>query len=185
MELFNINQEGTIDYAPEALAIPEFKVLYDRDNKIGKPQAWIDLTAAFFIASVSTKNPYKGYTKEERIDLVGSEILSIEGFSLNKDKELTGAIARIIEIEEKSLMKGLLRTGIKHIGKLRQFLDEADLFEEDAAGKLKHDVTKHQAVIERMTATAKNIKMLQDEVKKEEEGEDVRIRGGGEDEFDV
>jgi len=185
IELFELGENGLVKFSPEAIAIKEFKAIYDADTSISKSKSWLKLTAAFFIASVTFKNPYKGYDRDERIELVAKDILNKDYEDVVNDNLLMEAAAKVYEIEETSLAKSSLRSALKGLSKLRVYIDDADLTETDTAGKLIHDAKKYQSIIKDMVETTKAIDAALKEVRKEEEGDENRLRGGGVDEYDL
>lgn len=186
MNILYYDTNDTVRPTPEALAIKEFRELYEADTSKSKSKAWRQLAAAFFIASISSKNIYKGYKAEERIEEVTKDLLDSNPTFGMENKLFVAVVSRIVAEEEKSLMKSFFRTSLKFIRKLQDFLEDADLTELDDSGKLKYDAKKNLEILKQAADTAKTLTMLEKEVRREEEDTDGnKIRGGGEDEYDI
>jgi hypothetical protein len=185
IDLFNIGSNDLVEFSPEALAIEEFRDIYNRDMTDGKILAWLQLSAAFFIASVSSKNPYRSYDIEDRVHEVSEDLLKGTNTDVLKDELVIKAVKKIKSIEEASLTKSHLRTAIKSLAKLRQYLEDVDLFEETKAGTLKHDAKKYAGILQETAALGKTLSTLENDVRREEQGEFLRLRGGGADELDI
>ena len=183
VEMFEFDDIGNISVAPEVLAIRELKVLYDRSDGDMK-KVWQDLSAAFFIGSVKVRNPYKGYTVDEKIELVSKDIYNKDYNYLADDIDIITAAIKIKEIEDgSSIIISFLNTMIKGVHKLQKFIEDADLDAEDKTGKLKHDAKKYGEILRDARKTVKDLKEALVDARLAEKGEEDRLKGGGIDEL--
>lgn len=55
-----------ITVTAETLSVPEFKTLWERDNSKDKSTALSELKYITFLCDMSMKNPYRGYSEEDK-----------------------------------------------------------------------------------------------------------------------
>jgi hypothetical protein len=186
IRLFQVNPEsGMVECSPQALAIPEFKTLYLRDDSEGRVNAWLDLSAAYFMGSVNPDNLYKGFTKEEKIENIAADILGKRMEDLMQDEDFWRAVEKIMIIEESSVIASYVRTTINGLNKLQSYLRDTDLDERDpVSNKPIHDPKKYLSILQEASSTAKTLRDLEADLKSELEAESGdRIKGGGKDEY--
>lgn len=185
MRLFDYTEDFSVIPIPTTLAIKEFRDIYNRDTTRGKSRSFLELTGCYYMASMASDNPYKSYKTEDRLERINNDIfVGVEKLSI-EDPLIHDAIVKLIELEDASLFKMYLRTSIRNIHKLKDFLEAVDLDERDKNDKLIHDASKFASNIERAADLTKNLRELERQIELEENKVGGRIRGGGEDEYDI
>lgn len=180
MELFDISQ-GKINFKPVALAIPEFKSIWERDKTETKEQAFQELALIYFIADY--KSPYIAtYKEEDLVEKVGLDILKKRNFKL--DSILTKAYNKYVELQDVPSMK-YLKQSRRAADKLAEYLSEVDYKETDAMGKLLNDPAKIAGVLQKMSSIVEDLikqeKIVALELMQEKELRGKRKKGNRED----
>lgn len=180
MDLFDLNN-SRVTFKPVALAIPEFKALWDRDNTQEKEQAFLEL--AFVYYACDYKSPYIANFKEEDVIYkVGLDILKKKNFK--PDSLLKKAMEKYVEIQDVASMK-YLKQSRKAADRLAEYLSEVNYKEIDAYGKLVNDPGKIAGVLQKMSTIVEDLikqeKIVALEIMQEGELRGKRKKGNRED----
>lgn len=185
MNLFKVGQDGIAKCTMATLAITEFRAIYERDKSVIKRRAWLELSAIFFIGSMSSDNPYRGFPREHRIEEINNEVFKGEAALDINDSLIVSGIKKMIILDKMSLAKDALRTAINGTHRLRDYINNVDLNERDENNKPIHDPKKYQDILRNNSGVAKALIELEKEILVEEAGMDNKVRGGAEDEFNI
>lgn len=165
---------GRVVPDPDLLAIPAFKVLYERDKSKDKEKATNDLAYVYFM--VDYRSPY-------RRSLTGDELKVALGQSLYKDdnfkpdKDIVAAMKAYEELQENQALK-LLNAAEKATNALRGYLDQVDFTAVDAKGNQKFKMSEVLSAIKGVGDIVIQLQKLRVQVEKQQAA-DIKIRGGG------
>jgi len=163
----------------EALSIPPFKEIWERDNSSKKEVALQEFAYIEFMASKKKSNPYKGYPEDRRETAVRKDVIVKKEWA--PDKLVSKGIQRVVDFQtDASPTYALYMSAKKAVENLRGFLDTVDVTEKnERTGNPIYkpvDITKAVTEIERLLNTMSNL-----EKKVEEElFEETRMRSNKE-----
>ncbi len=171
-KLFDI-QAGKIIINEEALAIPPFKVLWDKDKTKTKEQATREISFVAFLCDY--KSPYfEAYPEGQRMAVLKKDFLGDEDYEL--DEDLTIAIMRYKEFRESTNTR-LLRTAKNTAEKLSEWFDKINFDEVDRDGRPIYTARDVSANLKDIGGIVKSLDVLEKQVQKEQL-EQSRARGG-------
>lgn len=194
MKLLNL-KNGKVIIDPEALTIPEFKVLWKRDNTKNKDRALKEISYIFHLADYDS--PYSNYPEKKRIETLKKDILKDENYKI--DKYITEAVNKFKALSstpsEKSLYElketlesmrnivSVFRSNIESKLADAESLDEVIEVRRNGTVVTKLGVLNSDLIALLKTAVSipKIIKELEDleiQVREEKESMNVKIRGG-------
>jgi len=178
--LIYVDKEGKPQFSELALALEPFYKLWKRDTSADKERAFKELSFIILATDMTKNNPYREYSKEEKIKLLNEDIFESK-YDFN-DKEFRDALKFAVD-RDKSLAKEYLSTGIASMYKVMQYLNEMDLSERDPiTNKPIHNAKQYQEVSQNTAKGVANLENLLKAVDNEDK-EVSSIRGGGEDEL--
>lgn len=174
MKIFDVMNGHVVPHA-EALLIPEFKHIWDRDKDPDKHKAITELSYIVFLVDESLNNPYRAYVgndrrRELKKDLFGS-------LSWAPDKDLKKALKKYEELTQTVASK-LLKSANYAAEKLTDWFYSVDFKKLDRNGKPLFSSRDLSANLGRMGDILKSLKTLEDFLKKEQV--ESTVRGGGE-----
>lgn len=154
-------QNNIVTIAPEELAVPEMRAIWDRDKSKDKGLAYKELSYIYFLCNF--KSPYQSYPENKREQQVIHDFIRDD--SWHPDEKITLAIEKYNEMQETPSMR-LLRSARKTVDEISRDLQEMD------------DKSKTYTLAN-LGKIIESIDKLEEKVKKEITTES-RVRGGGE-----
>lgn len=174
MNLFELKNNKLV-FAPEAIAVAPFKVLYDSDTSKHKEKATAELAAIYYF--IDYKSDFSNIL-EENAKL--HEIISILP-DLGKDwkpyTEWNEAVEYYKKMQETPSMN-LMKAAKLGIGKLEKFFQTVDLNSVDKSGKPKYSPKLLADTIAQVPKISETITVLEEKIKKEIEQKNNKLRGG-------
>ena len=162
MKLFDL-KGGSVIVTPEALLIPEFKVLWKRDEDKDKEQAIRDMSYLYFISDY--KSPYVISSDEFTLaPMVAKDFMKDENYE--PDEALKTAIEKYKELQLTPSMK-LLIASIKTINNLVAYLESVDLQERDRVGKPIYKPTDITNSLARIGGIVESLNKVKEQVERE------------------
>ena len=129
MNLFDMKGKG-ISITTEALLIPEFKEIWERDKTKDKEEAVKEFSYIYF--STDFKSPYvQSADAGLAAKVVAKDFMKDPKYK--PDKTIDAAIAKYVELQETPSMR-LLKASLKTVSNLTNYLETVNLHERD-----KHD----------------------------------------------
>lgn len=168
MNLFTIDN-NKLSYTPEALAVKEFKALWDRDKSKTKDIAVEELSYVYHMADY--KSDFKAYDKDIMPEKIIEAVITTTKWK--PDALIEAAITRYKELQETPSM-GILRDAEIAIAKIREYFRNIDV-SDDETGKA-------------TTALINNVKALGDlikgmnvlkEIVSKEMNDGIKLKGQG------
>ncbi len=173
-KLFDI-QAGKITISEESLAIPPFKVLWDRDKTKTKDRATREISFVAFLCDY--KSPYfEAYPEDQRLKVLKGDFLGDEDYEL--DELLENAIERYKEFRETTNTR-LLRAGKFAADQLTDWFFGVNLNKKDREGRFEYTASDVSRNLKEIGGIVKSLDMLERQVQKEQL-EQSRARGGSE-----
>ena len=174
MNLFEIKNNKLV-FSPEAIAIAPFKVLYEKDTSKTKERAVAELAALYYF--VDYKSDFSNIL-EENTKL--HEIVSIIP-DLGKDwkpyLEWNAAVEYYKKIQETPSLK-LISSARNGLSKIEKFFNSIDLQSVDKSGKPKYSAKQLLDTINQVPKAIESMNMLEEQIKKELEQKNNKLRGG-------
>jgi hypothetical protein len=128
--LFDL-KDRKVTFSPQALLIPELKVIWDADKTKDKSKAVTKLSYIYFLCDY--KSPYVLSVPPESLGtVVGRDFMKDEDYE--PDAKVLIAIEKYKELQKTPSM-GLLEASTITIHKLSSYLRSVDLTERDKSGK--------------------------------------------------
>lgn len=171
MGAFDI-QGDKITFTPEFLAVPQNKVIWNRDKTKGKSKAMDELSYVVFLCDNTVKNPYRGYSEELRAEVLQLEFL--------KDKEPDDAIKKAVKAMEgmmETTSSRLLKSAKVAADKLGNYFENIDFSQLDDNGKPVYSARELASNLSAVGNIVKSLKVLEDQVRKEQLDSNI-TRGG-------
>ena len=129
MNLFDLKDRNVV-VSPEALLVPEFKALWERDKSKTKAKAMSELSYVYFVCDY--KSPYRSsFTINNLEAMVSKDFMKDEKY--NPDIKVCTAIDKYKELQRTPSML-LLDASLQTVHNLTDYLQNIDLTERD-----KHD----------------------------------------------
>lgn len=167
MNIFVI-EGNVVKPTPEALLIPEFAILWDRDKSKNKSRAISEFTYIEFLCSVKKSNPFHGYSDEERPAKIKAFIFKNKETIDTSCSDVIAAtiVYRQLMIDSSTSMQYYLsvKTGIH---KMIKFYQELDLTEKNDKGVLVYKVSDVTAAITKANEMLQNLSSLRERVEQE------------------
>lgn len=176
--LLYIDKNGKPQFSELALSLIPIKELWERDNSNDKSRAYKELAFIILATDLSSNNPFREYSKEDRIAVLKKDIL---GTNYEIDSVMRNVLTYIKE-RTRSLAKEHLSDGIEAINKISKYMKSVDLTMTDEVGKPIHNVKQFQEVAQRTAKDVQNLMELKKIVENEDK-EESSIRAGGEQEL--
>ena len=160
--LFDL-KERKVTFAPQALLIPEFKVLWDTDETEHKETAIQKLSYVYYLCDY--KSPYVLSVPPELLrSTVGRDFMKDEDYE--PDIEVVVAIEKYKELQRTPSM-GLLEAATITIHKLSSYLRSVDLSERDKSGKPLYKPSDVTSALKSIGGVVESISKVQDQIEKE------------------
>lgn len=175
MELFDIENNRLV-LNPTNLYIPPFKQIWDRDKSKGKERAHNEIAYVAFLCNLSRRNPYNGYSEQEKESKIRKDIFGDE--SWEPDELVQKAVEKYKEMQ-KTTNSRLLRSAMNGAQKLADYFDKADFDEIDARGRPRYSAKDYAANLKEVGNIVKSLSQLEKQVEKEQL-EASEARGGSE-----
>lgn len=173
MKAFDI-QGDQVTFTAEFLAVPEFKAIWDRDKKKGKGSAIKELSYVAFLCDNTIYNPYRGYSEEARSEELIKDFIGDE--SWKPDREVQEAVDKLHGLLETTSSR-LLRSSKIAADKLGVYFETIDFTLMDDNGKPIYSARELASNLSAMGNIVKSLKVLEDQVKKEQLDDNI-TRGG-------
>ena len=130
MNLFDL-QNRKVVISPEALLIPEFKEIWERDETEHKEVALAELSYVYFVSDY--KSIYRsGISEGELHAVVAKDFLKDEAYE--PCPQVRSAMTKYMMLQETPSMR-LLVASLSTVDKLTDYLQHVDLSERDARDK--------------------------------------------------
>ena len=172
--LIELDNNNKLVIQPEALAIPAYSALWNRDKSKDKKAAIQDLTYVWFTMSLDKYNPYRHYQGADRDKIIISEVMS-KGWKA--DKEIFEAIKQF-EKNNYTRATGFIKAAITTCDKLQNFYETVDLNERTISGGLVYKATDLQKSIGDISKTLEGLRALETQ-QLSEDTTDQKVKGGG------
>jgi len=130
MKLLDMKNSVVI-VSPEALVIPEFKQLWDRDTSKNKERAIKELSFIYFTCDY--KSPYLASIGQDKVRLIVSKDF-MKDSKYRPDIAVENAIEKYKALQATPSMR-LLEASVRTIHNLTNYLETVDLQERDKNGK--------------------------------------------------
>lgn len=158
---------------PTVIAIPDLKVIWDRDKSKEKNKAIQELTYVTFLCDFLS--PYKDYPIEVRSIKLIEDIFKDEKWE--PDEKINKAVDKYNQLQE-TRHSNLLKS-LEHVeDNITKYFNEVDLFEEDEFGKPKYNISDIVRNAKEMGNIISSISKLEKQVQLDlQEG---KIRGDSE-----
>jgi hypothetical protein len=175
MKLYDI-VGGKVIMNPQSLAMPEFRVLWDRDKDPDKDNAVREISYVVFLCDESLANPYRAYKEGDREAVLLRDFIKEK--SWKADKHIEAAIKKYIEATQTTNSR-LLKAAKNAAEKLAGYFDMIDFNEVDKDGKYLFSAKELASNLAAVGNIVKSLHQLEEMVKKEQL-ESNTVRGGGE-----
>lgn len=172
MKLLELDGDD-IKITAEARLIVEFKKLIDEDRTKANTKVKQQFTYIYFFCEF--ESPYAKYPELER------QAKIVEDLNLDmKNVKIQSVKAAVIKYEELSMTLSslLLRDAESSVQKLREYFRNVDLLETNEKGALMYSAKDLMANLKSVGDVVKGLKVLKEEIKKEQV-EVSSIKGGG------
>ena len=172
--MFDIDN-GKVVLKASALAIPEFKSIWDKDKSKLKEEAYGKLSYIVFLCDMSLDNPYRNYADQDRELVLKKDFFGDETHLLTEDINL--AIKKYRELQETVSVR-MLRAAKKAADKLSEYFETIDFKKLDSMGKPVYSARDVASNLKEIGGIVKSLSTLEDQVRKEQ-ATAGKIRGGG------
>ena len=161
---------------PSSLAMPEFRVLWDRDEDVDKDNAVREISYVVFLCDESLANPYRAYKEGDREDVLLKDFIKEKKWK--PDKAIQAAIDKFMEATQTTNSR-LLKAAKNAAEKLAGYFDMIDFNTLDKDGKPMFSAKELASNLAAVGNIVKSLHSLEEMVKKEQL-ETNTVRGGGE-----
>jgi len=179
--LVYLNKEGKLEFSEYALSIQAIKNLWDRDTSVGKEVAYKELSFIVLATDLSKHNPYREYSKEERVRELINKIF---GGSFDLGDKLFLEALKYVKESNRSMAKEHLSNAIEALNNISSYLKSVNLTQTDESGRPIHNVKQFQEVAQRTAKDVQNLIALK-RIVDDEDKEQTSIRAGGDEEMDL
>lgn len=171
MTLFDI-ENGKVVLKASSLAIPEFKLIWEKDKTKSKDKAYNQLSYIIFLCDVSLSNPYRNYTDEDRNNILKKDFLG----GKDPDEDMLNAIVKYRKLQETVSVR-MLRSAKNAAEKLSIYFDNIDFDLLDKFNKPVYSARDVASNLKEIGSIVKSLGILEDQVKKEQSSSG-KVRGG-------
>jgi len=172
--LFEVDKQGKIEFAPQVLAIKQFKALWN--DRLPNVELAIDeMSLIFFLTDV--RSPYMQTEEDGRVGEILLDIMP-NNLSWTPDQLLLDCMEKYKEMSRTPSMDSLESAWIAQ-RKIDQFLRNIDLGEKDKNGKLVHNAKQIQMMQKDLPNSIKALQTTQRLVMTEM-NEDLELQAGRE-----
>ena len=171
MNLFDLKARVVV-ISPEALLIPEFKDLWDRDKSKDKLKAHREISYVYFIADY--KSPYRSSLTEDKLHGVVAKDF-MKDAKYKPDSNVLAAIEKYKELQKTPSML-LLDASIQTVHKLINYLQDIDLTERDKSDKPIYKPSDVTTSLKNIGGIVESLSKVRESVEKEV-SEQASLRG--------
>ena len=172
MKVFTI-ENGLPVISAEALLIPQFKVLYDRDKTKDKSNCVKELAYIYF--STDYQSIYLSYTKDIREERLSEDFMGNKTYK--PDGKVIAAIEKYDELQQTPTMN-FLKAARNAMQATEEYFNSIDYFKTDVTGKPVYKGTEITKMLKDCSGIKDSIDKLIEAVKKEQSNGATQ-RGGG------
>jgi hypothetical protein len=172
--LFEIDNQGQVEFAPQILAIKEFRELWNK-RLPNVDIAVAEMSIIFFLKDI--RSPYMKNEEETRLKEILLDIMP-DNLKWKPDKYTEAAMEKYVEMSRTASMDSLESAWISQ-RKIDAFLRTVDLNEKDKNGKLVHNVKQIQMMMKDLPNSIKALQVTQRLVMTEM-NEDLELQAGRE-----
>ena len=158
---------------PNAIIIPPFKDIWDRDKSKNKEIAINELCFIYFVADFNS--PYATFPEHEKETRITEDFLVRN--KIKPDKLVLQGIAVYKQFQETHSMR-LLNSARIAADKMSAYFNNIDFDEEDDTGKLKYVAKDVANTLANVGKIVESLDKLEEKVKKEIKTT-TKVRGGG------
>jgi len=160
--LFDL-KDRKVTFSPQALLIPELKLIWDTDETEGKVEAIKKLSYIYFLCDY--KSPYVLSVPPELVaKLVSKDFMKDEDYEPSPD--VLAAIDKYKQLQKTPSM-GLLEAATITIHKLSDYLTHVDLNERDKSGKPVYKPSDVTNSLKSMGGIVESVAKVQEQIEKE------------------
>lgn len=160
-----IDIEGDkISLTAEALSVPQFYVLWERDRGKFKKKAIKELTYVTFLIDNTTSNPYRGYGEDLRKEQLIKDFFE-EGWE--PDAEVIEAVEKMRSLQ-KTTSSRLVSSAKQAADKLADYYSSVDFTKYSVDGKPLYSAKDVQGNIKDLFSTIKSLFALEEQLRKEQ-----------------
>jgi len=171
MKLFDLKARVVV-VSPEALLIPEFKDLWDRDKTKDRLKAHRELSYVYFISDY--KSPYRSSLTEDKLhEVVAKDFMKDEKYKACS--KVLAAIDKYKELQKTPSML-LLDASVQTVHKLINYLQEIDLTERDKSDKPIYKPSDVTTSLKNIGGIVESLSKVRESVEKEV-SEQASLRG--------
>ncbi len=171
MKLFELNHQ-TPSITTEALLIPEFKKLWDRDKSKDKSKAFNELSYIYF--ATDYKSLYLTYDDDYRLEKLGQDFMKDPKFK--PDKDMISAMDKYKELQKTPSMS-FLEDARNAVSSIRKYFRGIDWTERDQSGKATYKIKEVTSALKDCEGILTTLDKLTEKVAKEQ-SLNGRARGG-------
>lgn len=162
MKIFLI-ENGLPVVSPEALLIPQFRALYDRDKTKDKSKVVKELAYIYF--STDYQSIYLSYTKDIRLERLNVDFMEDKNYK--PDKLVLAAIEKYDELQQTPTMN-FLKAARNAMQATEEYFNSIDYYKTDSTGKPVYKGTEITKMLKDCSGIKDSIDKLIEAVKKEQ-----------------
>jgi hypothetical protein len=157
---------GKVVLQPEFIAVPQNKVIWDRDKTKNKHKAYNELSYVVFLRDNTIYNPYRSMAEDERERILKRDVLGKEDYVV--DEKLQKAIDTFTKLKETTSSR-LLKSAKIAADKLADYFENKVNFDElDVNGKPMYSARDLASNLGAVGKIIESLKKLEDQVIKEQ-----------------
>jgi len=172
MKLFTLENYQPL-ITPEALLIPEFKALFDRDKSKDKVNALKEIAFVYF--SMDYQSNYLSYTKDVRDERLAQDFMGVSEYK--PDQVVLAAMQKYDELQRTPTMN-FLKAARHAMQETENYFMDIDYTERDAKGNPVYKGTDITKMLKDCSGVKDTLDKLMEAVKKEQSNGST-ARGGG------
>lgn len=166
-------KDGKFIVDPNAIIIPPFKDIWERDKSKTKETAINELCFVYFAADFNS--PYITFPEDEKIERIKQDFLVKN--KLKPDSLLLHSIEVYKQFQETHSMR-LLNSARVAADKMSTYFNNINFDDEDDSGKLKYVAKDVASTLANVGKIVESLDKLEEKVKKEIKTT-TKVRGGG------
>jgi len=160
--LFDL-KDRKVTFSPQALMIPELKLIWDTDKTEDKVEAIKKLSYIYFLCDY--KSPYVLSVPPELVSkVVAKDFMKDEDYEPSPD--VLSAVDKYKQLQKTPSM-GLLEAATVTIHKLSEYLSHVDLNERDKSGKPVYKPSDVTNSLKSMGGIVESVAKVQEQIEKE------------------
>lgn len=173
MRIFELSNNQPI-VTVEALLVPEFKKIWDRDKTKDKSKAFNELRYIYF--STDFKSLYLSIEAGDRQEKLAEDFIGDSKWK--PDKDIIAACGKYKEFQNTATMK-FLESNIFAMESMSKYFRNIDWDEANERGIPKYKITEVSTAVKNAGGIIDNIEKLKEKVSKEQSLSKDRARGQG------